>query len=322
MKAVKGGAVGTFVPAVGILDRGECIGAGRLKLQAGSLFHLGSEPVDAAILDGVLQARMLAVGAVAEVALCCQHGLADGIHFVRGYESQDICETGESLRVAMTHSQSPADGHIVAEEFPVLGNRDEAEILGEDVDIVGGRNGEAGLEFAREIRFTIHRFALGFPSGDEFLVEVDLVVGPGLGQGEFAPGHRVGVNLLLDRIPLRVGRSHDVAVHVAAGGDGIEQDLMHALHELLDVSLEDSVKLKGLARGESQGRGGYLVGQLVEDEPLLGRGFAAGEADTEHECEGLFFPLLFEGIAQIPVILHVETVELGELVALFGDVSS
>ena len=95
---------------------------------------------------------------------------------------------------------------------------------------------------------------------------------------------------------------------------------MHALHKLLHVTLQDSVELEGLARGETEGRRGDLVGQLVEDDPLLGCGLAAREADAKHEGEGLFLTLLLEGIAQVAVILHVETVELGELVALLGDV--
>ena len=57
------------MPAKGIFDRGELEGACRLEWEADALLHLAAEPLDAAVLDGVLESGMLAVGAVAEIAL-------------------------------------------------------------------------------------------------------------------------------------------------------------------------------------------------------------------------------------------------------------
>ena len=50
----------------------------RREREAGAAFDLGLEPVQAAVVDGVLQARALAHVAVAEVALRGDHGLGDG----------------------------------------------------------------------------------------------------------------------------------------------------------------------------------------------------------------------------------------------------
>ena len=96
---------------------------------------------------------------------------------------------------------------------------------------------------------------------------------------------------------------------------------MHPLDEFLDVALHDTVELESLACGKTQGRGGDIVSEFVEDKPLFGRGLAAGEADAAHEGEGLFLPFLLECVAHVSVILHVETMELGELVAFLGDVA-
>ena len=62
------------------------------------------------------------------------------------------------------------------------------------------------------------------------------------------------VNLLGGSTAFGIRRGHDIAVHIAAGRDGIEENLVHALDELFDIALEDAVKLEGLARGEAERR--------------------------------------------------------------------
>ena len=295
-------------------------GTRRLKLEADALLHFAAEPLDAAVLNRVLEAGVLAVGPVAEIALGGEDGGADLVHLVRGNEAEKISQTGEGLGVAVAHAESAANGHVVSREFPVFDDRDVTEVLGEDIDIVGGGDGEACLEFAREVGVAVHRLGFGFPSGDQFLIEEDLMVGARPGEGIVAPTRCMLVDLLEDFRALGIRRGHHVAVHVAAGRDRVEQGLIHPLDEFLDVPLDHPVELEGLPGGEAQGRGCNVVGEFVEDEPLLGRGLSTGQADAAHEGEGLLFSFLLEAIAQVSVILHVEAVELGELVALLGNV--
>ena len=43
-----------------------------------------------------------------------------------------------------------------------------------------------------------------------------------------------------------------LAVHIAAGGDGIDQNGVHLLHQLLHVALQDSVELESLPGRDAQ----------------------------------------------------------------------
>ena len=70
-----------------------------------------------------------------------------------------------------------------------------------------------------------------------------------------------------DRI--RVGRGHDVAVDVAAGGERVEQRGVDRLHRALHVRLDDAVELERLARRQAQRVVGVGAGDGVERQPLL-----------------------------------------------------
>ena len=80
------------------------------------------------------------------------------------------------------------------------------------------------------------------------------MVGAGFRKREFAPGDGGIIDLLSGYAALGVWRCHDIAVHITTGGDGIEEHLVHALDELFDIALEDTVELEGLARGEAERR--------------------------------------------------------------------
>ena len=319
MEAVEPISIGAFVPTEGILDGGEMNRTRRREGDARAFLDLAFEPLDAAILDRVFQAGVLAVCAVAEVALRGENGLADFVHQIGRDEAERVGQAREGLGVSMAHAEPAANGDIVADEFAVFDDGDVAEVLGVNVHIVRGREDEAGLEFAREVSVAIHRLALGLAAGDEFLVEVDFVVGAGFWEGKFAPGLRVVIDLLRGGAALGIRRGHDIAVHIAAGRDGIEEDLVHALDELFDIALEDAVKLEGLARGEAERGGGNIAREFVEDEPLVRGGFAAGETDTEHERERLFLAGFLEGHAEVAVVLQIEPVEFRELAGVVRD---
>ena len=311
-------SVGAFGPTIAIAGAGEFEGAGFAEFPAEAGFEFGFEPVDTAVLDGVFEAGVFAVGAVAEIALDGDDGLRDLDDFFAREVADDIGQAGIRLGIAVRHAEAAADGEVVADEFFVLADGDEAEVLGVDIDVVAGRDGEACFEFARQIRFAVERFFFGI-GGDFFAVEPDFVVGAGAGGEVGVDGTSViehgGVQGGLPRV--RVG--HDVAVHVAAGRDAVQDGIIDPLHGRLEDVLGDEVELEGLAGGEFEGVAAVAVGQRVDLEPLFRRADAAGDADADHEDEGFFEPGLFAFDALVAVVLLVDAVELGNVRVLVGN---
>ena len=131
-----------------------CERARRLERVAQALEQLGLEPVDAAIGDGVLEARVFAVGAIAEVALDHHHGLGHLEHLVGREEADDVREARKGLRLAVRGAEAAAHGEVEAEQLAFLEaflveDGDEAQVLREDVDVVVRRHHDGGLELAR-----------------------------------------------------------------------------------------------------------------------------------------------------------------------------
>jgi len=187
-----------------------------------------------------------------------------------------------------------------------------------NVDVIARGNGEAGFEFARKIRFAVERFLLGLGI-HFFAVEPDLVVGAGL-RGEVG-ADRAGVledGSVEGGLPgVRVG--HDVAIHVAAGRDAVEDGVVDALHGRFEDVLGDEVELEGLAGGQLDVVAAVLVGQRVDLEPLLRGADAAGDADADHEDEGFFEASLLAFGALVAVVLLVDAVEFRDGRVVVGD---
>jgi hypothetical protein len=59
------------------------------------------------------------------------------------------------------HAHAAADSYIETKQFAIFLDGNEAEIVGEYVDVVAGRNGNRDLELARQVRCTVNRFAVG-----------------------------------------------------------------------------------------------------------------------------------------------------------------
>ena len=109
----------------------------------GAPFHLGLEPVQTAVVDRVLQTRVLAFAAVAVVALRRHDRLGHGDDLIRLDEAEHVAEARVGLRVAVRRAHAAADGDVEAEQHAVFDDRDEAEVVGEHVDIVARRHGQA-----------------------------------------------------------------------------------------------------------------------------------------------------------------------------------
>jgi hypothetical protein len=88
---------------------------------------------------------------------------------------------------------------------------------------------------------------------------------------------------------------------------------------LLEPALDDAVELEGLPRGEPERAVGVLARQPVHGEPLRRRAHATGYPHADHEAVGRLEALLLPLVAQVPVVLLVDAVELGELRVRFGE---
>jgi hypothetical protein len=117
----------------------------------------------------------------------------------------------------------------------------------------------------------------------------------------------------------RVGAGHDVAIHVAAGGDGIDQHGVHRLHGLLEVLLDHAVHLERLARSHAKGARRVRAAQAGQGQPLRGCDHAAGQARADHEAVGGLEFLVFAFGTQVTIVLHVAAVELDELRVRLAD---
>ena len=260
---------------------------------------------------------MLAVGAVAEVAVDGQHGPGDVHDLVAREEAEHIGEARVGLVVAVAAAEATAHREIVADELAALDDGDVAEVVGEDVHVVRRRDDEGGLELARQVGLAVERIGEG---GVFRRVEVELdvvdpdgVVGRGLGREGVHHQQAVGEDLGAGLRRRGRGRDSDVAVHVAAGGEGGKHGLVDPLDDRAEAGLHDAVELDALTRGDAQGVVAVLGGEVVEGDPLLRRHDAARDAAADHDQ-----PLL-AGLAEVPVVLLIDAVKLDELLVILGE---
>ena len=147
-------AIVTAQPAEAVALGGELERARRLERESQALEQFGLEPVHAAIGDGVLEARVFAIGAIAEVALDHDHGLGHLEHLVGREEADDVREARIGLRLAVRGAEAAAHHEVEAEQLAlfqafVIQDGDEAQILREDVHVVVRRHHDGRLELAR-----------------------------------------------------------------------------------------------------------------------------------------------------------------------------
>ncbi len=311
-------ALGVLAPAELVAGGRELEGAWTLQRKVEATLELRTEPVEPAIGDGVLEAGVLALAAIAEVALRRHDRLGNGEQAVRREEADEVREPGVGLRVAVRRAETAAHRQVEAGEATGLDDGDEAEVLREDVDVIDRRHGDRRLELARQVvraedllRFLGRR--------DLRAVEPDLVVGTGTRQqmsGELlGPGLRLGMR----RRSCRTRAREDVAVDVAAGGDRVDQGRVHRRDRGLEVAFQHAVQLEGLARGQSQRAVGMTRRQRIERQPLRRRAVAAGQARADHEAERRFQLCVATRVDTVAVVLLVGTVELQQVLVVLGD---
>ena len=136
------------------------------------------------------------------------------------------------------------------------------------------------------------------------------MVGGGAREEGAGDRERIFVDLHGDLVDGRVGRSGDVTVHVATGGEGGGERVVDRLDQRADAFLEHAVELEGLAGSDAQGAVGEATRELVVDEILGGRDDATGLASAHHHG------VLFARLALVAVILLIDAVELDELLVV------
>ncbi|KAJ2512809.1 hypothetical protein GGI11_004620 [Coemansia sp. RSA 2049] len=173
--------------AVAVAREGE--GPGRLQRKAQTLRNLLAPPRQTVVVNGVLETRMLAVGAVAVIALHKHDGLGDSHGVFCCNEAQTRRQTRIRLGVVVCHAHAAADHDVVADNaLRVVENGNQSEVVGNNIDVVLGRNGNRNLELARQIRSAVQRLAIGNRAGlcgaasNKLVVQPDLVVGGGAWQ--------------------------------------------------------------------------------------------------------------------------------------------
>ena len=164
-------------PAEPVAVVGERERTGARQTATKTPFKFRDELRQAHAFDRVFQPRMLAVRTVAVVALHGHHLLRHVHRLLRRAESDHVAGAREGVRLAMGHPHAAADDHVVADDPPVLFDRNEAEIVGEHVHVVVRRQCNGDLEFARHVGAAVDRFVFLLAAGQLFAVDPDLVPG-------------------------------------------------------------------------------------------------------------------------------------------------
>ena len=80
------------------------------------------------------------------VALDLDDLLGDLFDLVPGAEADGVGDAGIGLDLVVCHPEAPSDGHVEAgQPALVVGDGNEAESVGEDVDLIGGRDGDGDV---------------------------------------------------------------------------------------------------------------------------------------------------------------------------------
>ena len=128
---------------------------------SGAGLDLGAEPVDAVLLERVLEAGPMPVVAVAEVALGGDDRL-DDVGEVRRRHPRDRAAE-HRVRVVgpgVAHAHPAAGEHDEAGQLagePLAQGRDDADVVRVDVDAVVTRPGDPDLELARQVGLAVQR---------------------------------------------------------------------------------------------------------------------------------------------------------------------
>src|SRR3974390_2981762 len=215
-------AAGAVVPAIAVAGRSESERLGRRELDVSATLDLGAESIQPAVLDGVFEPRVLTVFPIAPVALHGDHRFGDRQHVLGFAETYDIGDAWISVALAVGHAHAATDGHVPALDLFLVEDRDEAEIVGQHVDVVRRRHRHHDLKLTRQVGLAVDRFGnFLLTSGDALAFEPDLAIGRGAWQ-EMVGDEALWVlrGGMRSRL-IRIGIANYFAIDVAAGRDRV-----------------------------------------------------------------------------------------------------
>ncbi len=212
---------------------------------------------------------MLAIGTITVIALDGDDRLRHVHRVLRLAEADHVTGARVGFRLTMGHPHAAANHNVVTDNSIALHDSDKAEIMGENIDIVVRRQSNGDLEFARQVGAAEDRFILDLAAGHLLLIQPDLVPGSGARQQMAGDVARQVADGGVEVATPGVCRRDDVAVDVAAGGDGVHQIGMQTLHQRLQVALQDAMELHGLACGQADRVVGALDAQVFPPSAIV-----------------------------------------------------
>ncbi len=234
--------------------------------------------------------------------------LGDLEYFRRRTKTHHIAETRERGADLVRHAHAAADANVVTGDCAVLDDGDEAQIMGENIDVVLRRNCQRDLEFPREIGAPVEGF-LAVGRRPRRRLEKHLAVRAGTRQKPGADARRQSADFGMGGRLQRIGGAYHIAIDVAAGCDRVEAGPANALYVRTQVAFRDVVELEGLAGRQAQRVARVALRERVERQPLRGRAHAAGEPHAHHEFVFRFEFRAPPFVALLPVILLVDAEE-------------
>src|SRR6478672_12949672 len=149
-------AIVALRPAVLVASRCKRERFCRGELDAGPTLDFSAEGVEAAVLDGVFESRVLAVLAVAPIALDGDDGFRHFYGIASGAKTHHVCCARIRILLAMGHAHATADRDVPADYIAgIVRDSDVAEIMRKYVDVVRWRHRHHHLEFARQIGLAV-----------------------------------------------------------------------------------------------------------------------------------------------------------------------
>ena len=231
-----------------------------------------------------------------------------------------LSEIWERIGVAVRHPHAAADESVVADELAFLGDREEPEILGVDIDAVVVGRCEANLELARQISRAVNGLDIGHTGILLLAIEPNFVIGPATRRQVSRQRFCRLLQFAAHRTVKRGWTRHDISRYVAAGHQGGQQALVDAGNGGFQVVFQHSMKLYALAGREAQGAIGIFAGEIVDGQILSGSEAAAGELAADHEHMVLADAGFRSVLAGVAVFLLIGAVELEKLLVGLGEV--
>ncbi|EEQ39375.1 conserved hypothetical protein [Clavispora lusitaniae ATCC 42720] len=127
------------------------------KLITPVFFDFSSEFVNSDIIYSVLQSSMLSVSPVSKVSLHQHNLLARKMDLFLGYVAHHRSSSWVSLGVVMSGAHTTASKKIKSNNFVILNNGNQTNVMRIYIDVIVRWNSDDDLELSWQVRWAIHR---------------------------------------------------------------------------------------------------------------------------------------------------------------------